>query len=264
MELVLLYNTGTYNTLYLTTVLKNKLMDKGHNVSVFHLEKGIKIDFRKYDYVGILSNIRYRNIPPYVIELIKELDMKDKRYFVITDGGFDYKLDNKAIYNLVRELDNNNKLTNYYHVMMPANYKKRTSDDKVKELIGNSGIILDNVVDTFTDNKEFKVGLIDKMLLSFHDNKARRLAKNIKRYHYDRDICIKCKKCSTNCPTKNIFYNWKEKNLEFGNNCIMCMRCSFNCPVNAIYMGRLEKYKVNGKYDLYTLSTNNSSNDKKQ
>ena len=30
----------------------------------------------------------------------------------------------------------------------------------------------------------------------------------------------------------------------------MCMRCSFFCPKDAINIGMLQKWKVNGKYDL--------------
>ena len=33
----------------------------------------------------------------------------------------------------------------------------------------------------------------------------------------------------------------------------MCMRCSFCCPSNAISIGLLEKYKVNGQYDMLSI-----------
>ena len=33
------------------------------------------------------------------------------------------------------------------------------------------------------------------------------------------------------------------------------MRCSYICPVDAINIGKLEKYKINGKYDFLTINS---------
>lgn len=61
-----------------------------------------------------------------------------------------------------------------------------------------------------------------------------------------------CQKCIKDCPVHNI--KLKNNRIVFSHKCVMCMRCSFYCPSNAIKIGFLEKWKVNGKYDLLRIA----------
>ena len=53
MKILLLYFTGTYNTLYLTTIIKNTLMNKGHSVDTFLFTEKNKFKVDNYDFSGI-------------------------------------------------------------------------------------------------------------------------------------------------------------------------------------------------------------------
>ena len=77
---------------------------------------------------------------------------------------------------------------------------------------------------------------------------------NSKLYKIDKEKCIRCRMCTSSCPTNNIIYNKEKRKIEFKGNCIMCMRCSLNCPAEAISIGLLEKVKVTGKYNFLEIN----------
>lgn len=68
------------------------------------------------------------------------------------------------------------------------------------------------------------------------------MAKFMGRSFKSDDKCIRCGKCASGCPQKNI--QLKGKGIQHSNKCMMCTKCLHVCPVNSInYNGK--------KYDQY-------------
>ena len=87
MKILLLYFTGTYNTLYLTTIIKNTLLTKGHSVDTFVLTDKIKYKVDDYDFIGIGYPLHAYNAPKIVEDKLKELKILNKKYFIYKNGG---------------------------------------------------------------------------------------------------------------------------------------------------------------------------------
>ena len=52
-------------------------------------------------------------------------------------------------------------------------------------------------------------------------------------YVIDKNVCVGCGACASNCPVETI--NATEDNkYEIGDACVECGACASNCPVNAI------------------------------
>ena len=79
MKILLLYFTGTYSTLYITTLIKNQLINLNHEVDVFPLAEKKKISTSKYDVIGIGYPIHAFNAPKLVEDKIKKYNIKSKK-----------------------------------------------------------------------------------------------------------------------------------------------------------------------------------------
>ncbi|MCH5290545.1 MAG: EFR1 family ferrodoxin [Treponema sp.] len=64
----------------------------------------------------------------------------------------------------------------------------------------------------------------------------------------DLKKCVRCMKCVESCPYDNITYTGTS--FKFGMKCALCVRCSFNCPACAISIGLLNKWRINGSYNI--------------
>ena len=73
MKILLLYFTGTYNTLFLTTLIKNRLLKDNHQVTTMNINDKLKVKFDSYDMIGIGYPIHAFNAPKIVEKVIKKL-----------------------------------------------------------------------------------------------------------------------------------------------------------------------------------------------
>ena len=255
MKILLLYFTGTYNTLYLTTIIKNTLMNKGHSVDAFLFTDKNKIKVNNYDFVGIGYPIHAYNSPKIVEDKLKELKITNKKYFIYKNGGEPHP-NNKAssyqIYKIMKK--NRNELMGEYEFVMPCNFQVRTSDSQIRYELEYNHKYVKYMCDNLENKKEYKVPLLKRFYSSVLRLSRIGFKSNSKSYFVDKEKCIKCRECINNCPSKNIEYSREEKKIIFKDKCLSCMRCSFICPTNAINIGMLEKSKINGKYDFLSIN----------
>ena len=73
MKILLLYFTGTYNTLYLTTLIKNHLLVENNKVDVAIISDKLKVKTDGCDMIGIGYPIHAFNAPKIVEKVIKKL-----------------------------------------------------------------------------------------------------------------------------------------------------------------------------------------------
>jgi NAD-dependent dihydropyrimidine dehydrogenase PreA subunit/flavodoxin len=260
MKILLLYYTGTYNTKYLTNLLKNKFENNLNVVDIFEVKgESESIDLSSYDLIGLGYPIYAFNTPKIFYKYLKNLKLlANTHYFIYKQSGETIKLNN-ASSRKIKKLINKSKgiLVNEQHYVMPYNIHFRYEDNCVKEILKYDEMLINIQLYEIRHNIHYVIksntiyNFISRVLSIYHFG-----AKiNHSFYKIYMDKCNNCKKCLKECPTKNIYVN-KKGQIDFGPNCEMCMRCSFICPNNAIKIGMLEGWKVNGPYNLNEIKNN--------
>lgn len=260
MKILLIYFTGTYNTKFVTNILKNRFINKNNIVDVVEVNIDTPIvDLNDYDIIGFGYPIYAFNSPNIFNKYLRKLKLlNDKRYFIYKNSGESLKY-NDASSRVIWKILKKQKcaITNEYHIIMPYNIHFRFDDRFVKEILGYLDKQIEIIVYDLMNEKESKIhaniGL--KLISCFYT--IQRLGGPINSLFYKIDYtkCIKCNKCLNNCPVHNI--KIKNDKYKFGRKCIMCMRCSFYCPKDAIKIGLYNKWRVNGEYNFESIKNNN-------
>ena len=122
MKVLLIYFTGTYSTLYITTLIKNQLLNQGYEVDVFPVTEKKKISAEDYDYIGIGYPIHCFNTPDIILRKVKRIGIKDKRFFIYKCGSKASKYNKASSYRLYKLLQDKNEFINEYHFLTPSNF----------------------------------------------------------------------------------------------------------------------------------------------
>ena len=250
-KVAIIYFSGTYNTLFISTIIKNKLMNKGFEVDTFSLDNEIKADFNKYDFILLGYPIHAYNCPKNYVKTIKKLDIKNKKYLIYKISGEPFKANNGSSYSLYKMMKRKkNELIGEYHFLMPYNILFETKEEMIRYEFDYNLKYIDCMISNLDNKQKYKVTIVERFISFFF--KIQRIGCNINSHFYkvDKSKCIKCRQCYLNCPTHNIVYDRNKHKLVFHNKCIMCMRCSFYCPRDAISIGFLNKQRINNSYDL--------------
>lgn len=251
MKIALLYFTGTYNTLYLTTLLKNMLQNRNNLVDVFVLNDKLNFKYNSYDYIGIGYPIHAFNAPKIVEKVLKKLQIKKKKYFIYKNSGEPFKLNDASSYKIYKIMKkNNNILLGEYHYLMPYNILFPIKKEFINLEMQYNLKYLNYMVDHLKETKKYHVNLWSRFISFVFKIQRLGCKINSKFYKVDKEKCVRCRLCQKNCPTNNIVYDKEKRKIVFKNNCLMCMRCSFNCKSKAISIGLLNKQKVTRYYNL--------------
>lgn len=125
MKYLLVYYTGTYNTRYLTGLLKERLIESGVQTDVYEIDplKPEKLDLSGYDAVGLGYPIYGFNAPyPFLKFIRKQKFPKGIKTFIYKNSGETYHANDASSVNLVRKLKRDGaQINNEYHFMMPYN-----------------------------------------------------------------------------------------------------------------------------------------------
>jgi len=259
MNILLIYYTGTYNTAYVTSLLKDRLLLSNNKVDSIEIDIDTKpIDLSRYDIIGFGYPIYAFNSPILFNKYLKKLKiLKDKKYFVYKNSGETEELNNassRVIKNLLKR--KHAYLISEYHIVMPYNIHFRFDDAFVKEIL----LYLDKEIEIITNDLMHGKGVVIKsnrrnnMISKFYT--IQRIGGFVNSFFYKIDYskCVHCDLCLKNCPVHNI--GIKNNKYTFGHHCQMCMRCSFFCPKDAIKIGIYDGWRVNGRYDFIKIKNN--------
>ena len=253
-NIAIVYFSGTYHTLQITTFIKNKLLNLHHNVDVFSLNNNLKINIDNYDYLFLGYPIHAFNMPKGYLKSIKKLKINNKKCLIYKVSGEPFIYNNASSFALYRHLKrNNNTFLGEYHFLMPYNILFRTKENFIRYELEYDLKYMDYMIASIDNKQKYHPSLFSKIITLVF--KIQRLGCKLNSHFYkvDKEKCIKCRECYLNCPTQNITYNKEKHRLVFSNKCVMCMRCSFMCPTDAIKIGLLNKKKVNHPYNIYEI-----------
>lgn len=257
MNCLLIYYTGTFNTRYLTDMLKERLAREGVSVTAYEIDplKTEKLDFAGYDLLGLGYPIYGFNAPwPFLKFIRAQTFPAGLKTFIYKNSGETYHANDASSVNVVRKLRRDHAdIRNEYHFIMPYNIHFRFEETLVREMLDIDGLLLDilteEVLKDIPNIKKYR--LIHRIItffvkLQFIGGDVNSLFCRVK-----KDRCSGCGLCIRNCPMHNIKKN-KKGQVRFGHKCLMCMRCSMNCPRDAVHAGLLDDvgWHVNGPYDF--------------
>ncbi|MCQ2798545.1 MAG: EFR1 family ferrodoxin [Bacilli bacterium] len=257
MKCLLIYYTGTYNTRYLTGLLKERLVKEGVEVDTYEIDalNMERLDFTGYDLVGLGYPIYGFNAPSRFLKFVRKQEFpKGIKTFIYKNSGETYHANDASSVSVVRKLRRcKAEINNEYHFIMPYNIHFKFDDALVSEMLTIDDMLLDilvkEVLQGIPNIKKYKI--LHKIITFFV--KLQYIGGDINSFFYriKKDKCVNCNKCINACPTKNIYRN-KKGAIKFHHDCLMCMRCSMNCPTDAIYIGFLDAWgwRVNGAYDF--------------
>ena len=271
MNTLIIYFTGTFNTRYLVTKIKDRLtkLNSSFKVDTLEVNKNSLIkDLSSYELIIFSYPIYAFNVPSLFIKYLKKLkfnNLKNTKYIIAKQSGETFAINNASsneIYNLLKfKFKINVKDINEYHFILPYNIHFKFNDNFIKEILNYDKKLLEIMIYDLKNNIS-NVKLKTNFIYNFASYlfRIQRLGGYINSYFYKVDYskCSRCYKCINICPIENIVLDQKTNKIKFNNKCLMCMRCSFYCPKDAINIGLLNSWKVNGKYDLERINNDNN------
>ena len=255
MKIILIYFTGTYNTRYLSQLMKNRLENKGHDVDLVEIKGDTpQKDVSSYDLIGFSYPIYGFNAPKIFDKYTKKLNIqKGQKCFIYKNSGETFAMNNPSSRYLKKIIKRRKGiLINEKHYVMPYNIHFKYEDEFVKEIFSYNDKLMDIQLYEIENNI---INIIKSKFI--YDFAAwfvllQRFGAFVNSYLYrvDMNKCIDCGLCIKTCPMNNIYKNKKGK-IKLHNKCLMCMRCSFYCPKDAFNIGFLQSWgwKVNGGYE---------------
>jgi len=234
------YFSGTANTEIVASLLEKELKALGSEVDLIRVEdvlrSKIKVDFKKYDILGIGFPVHAFNAPRIIFDFIKLLPRinNGKKAFVFKTAGGSSFLNDAA------GLRTKNKLQKIkyevFHeslVVMPSNWLKGFDELMQKKLCQEAIKETKKIASEIFEEKEIikKPGIlarISSFIFKIESFGAHFVAKDF----YVLKSCNNCGVCVDNCPMENIYR--KRGRIKFGWKCVLCMRCLYSCPKKSI------------------------------
>ena len=157
MKVLLLYFTGTYNTLYITTLIKNIFLSKKIKVDTCLIKNGMQVSYTNYDVIGIGYPIRFHDVPKIVIDILKNVNINNKKYFIYKSGSSASSLNDVSSYRLINTLKKgNNEFIGEYLYMMPSYIMQRTKDEFVKYCMSYNIKLVKYMCDNLENKSNYK------------------------------------------------------------------------------------------------------------
>src|SRR5574344_417126 len=259
MNVLLLFYTGTYNTLYISECLRVRFLSQHDNVDIIDVNGDTEpISLEKYDLIGLGYPIYAFNAPVLFTNYRRNHNCNPKdKYFIYKNSG-ETEEENNSSSRVIFSILKHHKCIckNEYHFVMPYTIHFRFDDNFVKEILNYLDKEVDIIIYDLNHNEEAKIKTTKWISFVSFLYTIQRIGGFVNSMFYKVDYkkCIHCDLCMINCPVHNI--KRKRNKYKFGRKCQMCMRCSFMCPENAIKIGLYDSWRVNGPYDFEEIKAN--------
>ena len=230
----ILYFSSTGNSLYISQQIKEKI---GGQIIYIPTYEG---DGSEFDKLVVVTPIYSFGIPTYVYDLLPRLNRKTEIVVVLNYGGMiggaDYFVYSYA-------LRNGLNVKSLYAVKMPENFTLDFTVPKfyLKLTLKNVDKKLNEVISSIANG--------ETVVPRTKRTKEETYLKNKENWHVigerfsTTNECVKCGKCVSVCPAKNI--SLEDGKIVFSNSCVACLGCYHRCPKKAIV------YRNKKKKDRY-------------
>lgn len=255
-SVVVYYFSGTGNTEIVASMIKEEFLKYEYHIDLIKIEdvlkNNLKIDFEKYDLIGIGAQVIGYGVPNIVYDFIRRLPKEyGKKVFIFRTAGGVVPKNYNSSKPMMRRLKK--KGYNVFHeriFSIASNWVMQFSDNSVKQLYEATrkkvSIMCKEVM--HGEKRIFKTSIGLKMIMEFTAFVSRWIF-----YLAGKDIavgksCTNCGLCIKNCPSRNIY----EKNgkIKFKLSCNCCMRCIYACSQKAMNFKKLKFFTLAGGYNI--------------
>ncbi len=251
------YFSGTGNTELVAGMVKEEFTTRGYRVDMIKIEDVIKcklkLDFDKYDLVGIGSQVIGYGPPRLVYEFVKRLpDGNGKKVFIFRTSGGVVPQNYNASKPLIRVM----KAKGYdaFHeriFSITSNWIMKFDDSVIKRLYEATrkkvGFMCNDIIEGKARTLKaegIKCGII-RMMIPVFSFGIRLIGKDL---YVDKTACSNCGLCVRTCPAANICEKGGRNKFRF--NCNGCMRCVYTCPQKAIKYRLFKFFIIPGGYNI--------------
>lgn len=253
---VIYYFSGTGNTEIVANLLKEECIYHGYIIDMIKIEDVLKnnltIDIKKYDLIGVGSQVIGYGVPNIVHKFIQRFpEEQGKKVFIFRTAGGVAPINYNASKSIIRRLRKKGYDVFYERIFsIGSNWVVKFNDNVVKELYEATRKKVRIMCDEVMRNEKriLKTSLGLKILMEFVAFISRPCFNLLGKDLTVNKSCVNCGLCIKNCPTQNIY----EKNgkIKFKLNCNCCMRCIYSCPKKAINFRIVKFFAVPGGYNI--------------
>ncbi|MCL2817811.1 MAG: EFR1 family ferrodoxin [Clostridiales bacterium] len=268
-KLCFCFFSGTGMTKYIVERLIKEFEKHGASVDCFKIEDaGVRnINFSEYDMLGIAYPVHSFNAPKIVIDFAKQLPGSNgMSTFITYTAGEEHAVNYAASDLLIRKISKKGYKVFYDKLIeMPSNFAVKYRDEKVKSILNKANECIPQIAEDIMNlnpcSMKKKLGAKILTVLGRAEWPGARFAG---KFFYAGKNCVRCGKCVSNCPNKNIVMNEprpfrtgeaggpgqdqlqkqaagpgrNKKPIGFKWRCGLCMRCVYICPQKAISVRR--------------------------
>jgi NAD-dependent dihydropyrimidine dehydrogenase PreA subunit len=247
MKFLVFYFSGTGNTKWAVSELKDSIVKKGHECKIYAIDAEIinlEEIINEADIIGFAFPIYGYNIPnimkKYINQFKNILNANcGKMVFILTTRGY---IDGFGPFSANKVLKSNGfNLIGYISLKMSNNIstpkiKANFLESKeMKKRMDKGKEEIEKLINRVIEHKRYIRNIGFYLIPGIVVRKATRKAQknNYLSLSINQEKCSKCMLCIKNCPTKSIVFSDKE--FKFLPSCTACMRCYNFCPTYAIY-----------------------------
>lgn len=277
MRTVLFFFSGTGNTWWVCSRLKEELEALGNSAEMYSIEDPaleeegfISGKVKRADRIIVGYPVYGSDMPDNIRNLIRTLPVvSDGKKFgafctqaaFSGDGSVFLKKDiqNKG-YNFSHAF-RINMTTNFNVAVVPFLFFKPAGGKKLEKIKAKASTKIKRMAEKIDKGREYLEGrrIYQTLPGSIQRSLFRRSRQKLTGlFKFDRDRCVKCRLCAETCPTGNIIFDPEKTELKRGEKCILCFRCYNFCPSLAINYGssvrgslKCKRYK--GPAESFTL-----------
>ncbi len=267
MNAVIFYFSGTGNTWWVSTQLKQELENRDYTVEMYSLENPEMRtgEFSAAKIAGadhvIISYPVYgsdlpENMKNFVAKLPEATDGKKFSAFCTQaafsgDGNIFFKPEVEAKGYNFRQSFQVNMTTNFNVAMLPFSLSKPARGKKLEKIKTKALAKIQKIAGMIASDKEYFEGrrfyqvILGKIQRAMFRKQEKKLPN---KFQFLPDRCIKCGICAKECPAENLTFEYGDTpKLTWSDKCILCFRCYNFCPGLAINFGgkvkNPEKYR---------------------
>jgi ferredoxin len=217
------------------------------------LKNNMKVDFNKYDLIGIGSQVIGYAAPNIVKDFIHSLPKEEagRKVFIFRTAGGVAPVNYNASKSIIRKLGKKGYQVFYERIFsISSNWIIKFDDDIIMQLYEATrkkvSIMCEELIRG--DIRILKTNMKLKVLMEFLMLICPLLMPLVGKDYIVNKDCTHCGLCIKNCPVENIYE--KKNKIKFKMSCNACMRCVYSCPKNAIRYRFLTFFPVAGGYNI--------------
>jgi flavodoxin/ferredoxin len=255
-SIAIYYISGTGNTEIVANMIKEEFIKHLFIVDLIRIEDVLKnkqkIDLKKYDFIGIGSQIIGYGAPHIVKDFIKILeDGVGRKVFIFRTAGGVAPVNYNASKPIIRKLKRKGYDVFYERIFsISSNWIVKFDDNVIQQLYEATrrkvGIMCQEMI--LGERRNLKTGIGLKLLMEFLMLILPTAFRLVGKDYKVNKTCNLCELCVKNCPVRNIYK--KDDKIKFKFSCNSCMRCVYQCPQKAINFKRLTFFPVSGGYNI--------------